>query len=142
MKVLLEAKTNPDNNRSCNIKGVWIEVTSKQEASQRCREFIELNDLGAGNWTGGQIKDDKDNPIGHISYNGRIWPQKRHNYHYEVYTKNPTTGEGGWDIKTGWVSALSLEQATQKIESRIINFDCFIQCYAANMNKSDELTIL
>ncbi len=66
---------------------------------------------------------------------------KQDTYHYEVYTKNPETGETGWDIETGWVSASNLIRAKAKIARTIANFDCFINVYRANMNKGDIVTI-
>lgn len=62
-------------------------------------------------------------------------------WYYEVYTKNPTTGEGGWDIETGWVQAENYIRAKAKIRNTIANFDIFISCYEANMNVDDKLTI-
>ncbi len=62
-------------------------------------------------------------------------------YHYEVYTSNPETGEGGWDIETGWVEACNLKHAKARISHTVDHFDCFISVYEANMNKTDGLTI-
>ena len=62
-------------------------------------------------------------------------------FFYEVYTKNPETGESGWNIETGWCEASSIEQARSKIQHIIANFDVFIQVYKANMNKEDTLSI-
>lgn len=50
------------------------------EASNKVRDFIEQNDLTAGCgghepfFTGGKLfADDAKTPLGHISYNGRVW---------------------------------------------------------------------
>jgi len=47
-------------------------VASLAEASRTCREYIEQNDLGGGNWTGGQVCLGNVE-IGRVSYNGRVW---------------------------------------------------------------------
>jgi len=78
MKVKLAAKPNPDfDDRSLQgtieIQERWFEIGTLREASVICRRFIEINDLGGGNWTGGDVKDDAGNVIAHISYNGRVW---------------------------------------------------------------------
>lgn len=41
-------------------------------ASRICREYIEHNELGGGNWTGGQVFRGAEQ-IARISYNGRVW---------------------------------------------------------------------
>ncbi len=43
------------------------------DASRICREFIARNELGSGNWTGGQITDATGKPIARVSFNGRVW---------------------------------------------------------------------
>jgi len=48
-------------------------------------------------------------------------------YLLEIYTKNPTTGEGGWDIHFAWIGAGSSKEARQKAK-RIRNFDEVIDC--------------
>src|SRR5579859_1371534 len=48
-------------------------VASLEEASAACRKFISDNDLGGGNWSGGQITDG-ETVIGQVSYNGVVWP--------------------------------------------------------------------
>lgn len=50
-----------------------VEVQSLEEASEVCKRFIDKNELGGGNWSGGQVYD-RDQHIADISYNGRIWP--------------------------------------------------------------------
>lgn len=47
-------------------------------------------------------------------------------YNFEVYTKHPTTGETGWDIKFASTFAESKEQAKQQLKDSYPNFDCFI----------------
>lgn len=43
-------------------------------------------------------------------------------YLAEVYTKNPKTHEGGWDIQFAWIGASSLDAAVKKAEM-VPNFD-------------------
>lgn len=49
-----------------------IDVDSLADASLRCRRYIQNNELGGGNWTGGQVFDE-ERLVASISYNGRIW---------------------------------------------------------------------
>ena len=54
------------------IKPIRVPISSFEEASSIVRKFIDKNDLGGGNWTGGQIyKNGKE--IAYVSYNGRVW---------------------------------------------------------------------
>lgn len=77
MEVILRHDPNPD------IPGYWsppvedgrprsVAVTSMEEASRVCREYIESNELGGGNWTGGDVIN-AGKKVARISYNGRIW---------------------------------------------------------------------
>ena len=43
-----------------------------EECVQEVRRYIELFNIGSGNWTGGQVYDENDNLIGRIHYNGRF----------------------------------------------------------------------
>lgn len=49
-----------------------VNVETIDQASKLCCEFIATNDLGSGNWTGGQVFVGHDQ-VAHISYNGRVW---------------------------------------------------------------------
>lgn len=48
-------------------------VDTLRDASRTCRDFIEQNDVGGGNWTGGQVYDASGVQVAQISYNGRAW---------------------------------------------------------------------
>lgn len=79
MFVLLDSVGNPDfgQNPNARMSGVAtkrVKVQSLNEASAACREYIERNHLGGGNWAGGLVTDEGDIAIAEISYNGRIWP--------------------------------------------------------------------
>jgi len=50
----------------------YLTVKSLDDASNKCREYIEKFNLGSGNWSGGQVSQ-KRKLIARISYNGRIW---------------------------------------------------------------------
>lgn len=78
MKVEMKASPNPDYNApehraTVRIKAFRHGVDSFKDASRAVRHFIETNDLGSGNWTGGRLFDDAGRLIGHVSYNGRVW---------------------------------------------------------------------
>lgn len=47
-------------------------VNSLPQAQRAVRAYIERNNLGGGNWTGGELRLD-GKPIGRISFNGRAW---------------------------------------------------------------------
>lgn len=79
LTVQLSHSANPDI-----MGGYWQEpmdsgraqrvmVTSLESASRICREYIDRNTLGGGNWTGGTVRDGSK-VVAKISYNGRIWP--------------------------------------------------------------------
>ena len=46
-----------------------------EEGIQEVIRYIELFDIGSGNWTGGQVYDENDNLIGQIHYNGKFTQQ-------------------------------------------------------------------
>lgn len=78
MKVEMKASPNPDydapdDRATIRIKAFRHEVDSFKDASRAVRHFIETNNLGSGNWTGGRIFDDAGKVIGRVSYNGRVW---------------------------------------------------------------------
>jgi len=82
MKVLLACKPNPDIDmpgckgywtRGKRPRPMWVAVKDVAEARERCINFIACNDLGGGNWTGGEIRDENNKPVAYVSYNGRVW---------------------------------------------------------------------
>jgi len=81
MKVKLEAKPNLDYSdpetwqRIVKVPARFVEVASIKEASDLCKRFIIANELGGGNWTGGDVLDD-DVLVAYISYNGRAWKSR------------------------------------------------------------------
>ena len=44
------------------------------EASRICRQYIESNELGSGNWAGGDILNKDGQVVARVSYNGKVWP--------------------------------------------------------------------
>ena len=80
MKVKLSSVGNPDHGENPNrpkygCRNQLVEVSSFKEASELCRKYIEDNDLGGGNWSGGAITENRKQ-IAHVSYNGRVWEGK------------------------------------------------------------------
>lgn len=74
----IKAGPNPDYDKadhrgSVRIKAFRRTVDSFKDASRAVRHFIETNDLGSGNFTGGKIYGDDGQVIGRVSYNGRAW---------------------------------------------------------------------
>jgi len=52
-----------------------VEVSSLAEASRVCLAYIAHNELGKGNWSGGQVCDHNGRRVARVSYNGRVWPE-------------------------------------------------------------------
>ena len=48
-------------------------IISLAEAQRYCREYIDRNNLGSGNFSGGAIRYNGGEPVAYVSYNGRIW---------------------------------------------------------------------
>lgn len=80
LKVTLASVGNPDfpgQDASRPLPGVenrTVTVVDIPAASKACRDYIEKNDLGGGNWAGGLITDETGAEVGRVSYNGRVWP--------------------------------------------------------------------
>ena len=78
MKVIASHTSNPDIRSGGYWDGKPTEgkktypIQSFVEAVAVCRDYINRNGLGGGNWTGGQILKGKKQ-IARISFNGRIW---------------------------------------------------------------------
>jgi hypothetical protein len=77
MEVILASCGNPDHYQDPFLP-MWgcqdnckLSVESLEEASRFCLEFIRKNDLGGGNWAGGQVLKGKK-VIAVIEYNGAI----------------------------------------------------------------------
>ena len=51
----------------------------------------------------------------------------------EFYTKHPITGEGGHEIRGGWITANTLDEARALVHSQPF-FDTIISLYQANRN--------
>lgn len=71
MLVKLSSAGNPDFDQNPNealspLK--FVQVSSFEQASKACRDYISEYNLGGGNWTGGQIEQSHK-----VSYNGRVW---------------------------------------------------------------------
>jgi hypothetical protein len=80
LEVELGAEPNPSHSSkshegSVKIKTHRVKVKSLSEAQNEVRGFIEENDLGAGNFTGGDLFS-HGKKIGRVSYNGRLWNLK------------------------------------------------------------------
>jgi hypothetical protein len=77
--VQLSSVGNPDFRQDPNSPLFGCETDKKKvisslwEASEACGKFILSNDLGAGNWSGGEVTNKDGKIIARISYNGRAW---------------------------------------------------------------------
>jgi len=73
MYVILKSVPNPDYDEFLiPAPELRISVDSVDDASRRCRDYIEKFNLGSGNWVGGDVFEN-ETKIARISYNGRIW---------------------------------------------------------------------
>jgi hypothetical protein len=57
------------SNTDCPDK---VGIKSFKAASIICRDYIERNELGGGNWSGGQIYHDSE-LVAEVGYNGAVW---------------------------------------------------------------------
>ena len=79
-RVLLANRGNPDHGQDPDapVYGTpadhFISADSLEQAAVKVREYIDENDLGGGNWVGGDVFL-RGQRQGRISYNGRFWPQ-------------------------------------------------------------------
>ena len=79
MKVKLSSVGNPDFNQDPNrpmygcARNKIVPVATFKEASEVCMKFIADNNLGGGNWSGGDIADESGKVIALVSYNGKVW---------------------------------------------------------------------
>ena len=78
-RVRLASVGNPDFGQNPRARKYgaapnrWQKVGSIAEASSACRQFIADNELGGGNWSGGDVQDASGKVVARISYNGRAW---------------------------------------------------------------------
>ncbi len=75
MELLLKSCGNPDYYQDPNrpiCPTLKVQVDTLKIASDRCREYIKEENLGGGNWIGGQVTENNIQ-IAKISYNGRVW---------------------------------------------------------------------
>lgn len=78
MKLILSSTGNPDHGQNPFLPVFGCEdnytavVSSFTDATKQCREFIQRNNLGGGNWSGGDLYDDSGNLIARVAYNGTI----------------------------------------------------------------------
>lgn len=78
-KVILNSCGNIDygENPFQSMYGVPKKIeycNSIEECQKKVRDYIDEYELGSGQWNGGEVYNDKDEYLGHISYNSRFWP--------------------------------------------------------------------
>lgn len=84
-EILLSACGNPDKGEDPNsniVNGVkvrcyWAMGETIDDVVKEARRYIERFNLGAGNWNGGKIILDDYSVVGYMSYNGRVWSERR-----------------------------------------------------------------
>lgn len=76
-RVSLSNAGNPDRGQD-PTRPLWgvrpksAIAQTMEVAAAICQNYIQENDLGSGNWTGGEILED-GRLVAKVSYNGRIW---------------------------------------------------------------------
>lgn len=94
--VRLDTRGNPDQGQNPEqplpgVRSEEIPVNSFGEAAKEARTWIEMNNLGAGNWAGGQIVETSTGEtVGRVSFNGRVWEGAEWNKnHVEITPEDP-----------------------------------------------------
>lgn len=66
---------NPDFNQSAPLSPYKeVPIFTLKSAVAVCKKYIAFWNLGGGNWTGGQILEEKNGKqIAQVSYNGKLW---------------------------------------------------------------------
>lgn len=78
MKVLLKEDYDHDRKTYPLAPTRWVKVSTFEEASKKCRNYIDKYELGSSSWCGGEIKDDSGKSIGIVGYNGSTWTIEEH----------------------------------------------------------------
>jgi hypothetical protein len=77
-RVLLASCGNPDLDQDPErpLPGASARTAESDDLagiSRACREYIEQHGLGAGNWSGGEVRAANGTLVGRVSYNGKVW---------------------------------------------------------------------
>jgi hypothetical protein len=78
VKVLLKECCDVDLKTYPIAPTRWVKVFSFEEASKKCRNYIDKYEIGSSSWCGGEVKDDSGKSIGIVGYNGSTWTIKEH----------------------------------------------------------------
>jgi len=71
--VVLASCGNPDFRQYAPVSTPRMQIVGTlAEAQQVCSEYIADNELGAGNWAGGQVMRDGE-VVAYVAYNGSVW---------------------------------------------------------------------
>lgn len=72
--VKIQVHQNIDFSKRDNMpKSREISVNSLKCASKACRQFIESNGLGSGNFSDAEVCDATGRRVAFVSFNGRLW---------------------------------------------------------------------
>ena len=96
-KLLLQLSSVPDLSRieyfSRNVRykenfrpygNCFVEVDDLFTAKEICLDFIDHYELTSSNWTGGLIKNKRNEFVANISYNGRVWDDQDYRLAKEI----------------------------------------------------------
>lgn len=78
LRVALMTAGNPDLGQDpaqtlLGVRNRLAPVASLGDASRVVCRFIVENQVGGGNWVGGQVLDGCGQQVARVSYNGRVW---------------------------------------------------------------------
>lgn len=74
MLLVCKSTGNPDHGQYAPLsEPEYFIIDCFEQASAASRAYIEMWDLGGGNWTGGNIYNINAEGIANVSYNGRVW---------------------------------------------------------------------
>lgn len=71
-------RQDPSRRLPGTPKVCWAPAESLAAARRIVRQYIADNDLGGGNWAGGEVRQagEPGVPFARFSYNGRLWENK------------------------------------------------------------------
>lgn len=98
MLVVCTSVGNPDFRQNPNqaiSDPKYYAVDNFEQASAACQAYISFEDLGGGNWSGGDIYSGAGYRVAYVSYNGRVWTamdKLKHDFvNSRVIETNPET---------------------------------------------------
>lgn len=64
---------------------IYTRIVSLEMGTKILKEYIKRNNLGASNFYGGAVYNQKGEYVGHYSYNGRFWDTNSESPYFVLY---------------------------------------------------------